>query len=193
MPRLFTPHVAPGTLAGLTQPRIELDDIALRPWRPADADGVTAAFTDPAIRTWHARSMEEGEAEAWIASWGERWKAEVDAGWAIAGADDGLLGQISLRCVDLTEGVASISYWVLPAARGRRVAPRALSALTEWAFGTLGLHRLQLEHSTRNPASCRVAERAGFPAEGVRRGGGLHADGHHDMHSHARIAGDAVA
>ncbi|GIG69436.1 GNAT family N-acetyltransferase [Phytomonospora endophytica] len=189
MPRLLTPHLAPGSLAERDQPDITADDITLRPWRLADAADVTGAFTDSAIRVWHARSMDEGEAEAWIASWRKRWNDEADAGWAITGAG-GLLGQISLRHIALEEGIASISYWVLPAARGRRVAPRALTALTGWAFGTLGLHRLQLEHSTANDASCRVAVKAGFPAEGTRRGGALHADGHHDMHLHARLATD---
>ena len=33
-----------------------------------------------------------------------------------------------------------------------------------------GLERVQLDHSTENPASCRVALAAGFEREGVRRG-----------------------
>jgi ribosomal-protein-alanine N-acetyltransferase len=62
--------------------------------------------------------------------------------------------------------------------------------MAAWAFGTLGLHRIEANHSTANPASCRVAERAGFAAEGVKRGEALHADGWHDMHLHARLATD---
>jgi RimJ/RimL family protein N-acetyltransferase len=63
-----------------------------------------------------------------------------------------------------------------------------VDAATRWAFD-VGFRRLQLEHSTQNPASCRVAEKAGFAAEGTRFGAALHADGHHDMHTHARLAG----
>jgi len=51
-----------------------------------------------------------------------------------------------------------------------------------------GLRRLELEHSTLNPASCRVAEKAGFTLEGTRHGAARHADGHHDMHVHVRLA-----
>jgi RimJ/RimL family protein N-acetyltransferase len=80
---------------------------------------------------------------------------------------------------------------VLPGARGRRVASRALSAVTAWSFATLGLHRVEVSHSTANVASCRVAEQAGFAAEGTKRGEALHADGWHDMHLHARLASDA--
>ena len=44
-----------------------------------------------------------------------------------------------------------------------------------------------------NPASCRVAVKAGFREEGVRRGAALHADGWHDMHVHALLADDDQA
>jgi RimJ/RimL family protein N-acetyltransferase len=101
-----------------------------------------------------------------------------------------VLGQISLRTVNLDEGTAEVSYWVMPAARGRGVAHRALATMTTWAFEVLGLHRIEVLHSTQNPASCRVADRAGYIAEGVKRSEALHADGWHDMHLHARLATD---
>src|SRR5205823_6153166 len=53
--------------------------------------------------------------------------------------------------------------------------PRALEALAAWVFPTVGLYRLQLSHSTANPGSCRVADKAGFAAEGTKRGEGWHA------------------
>ena len=79
---------------------------------------------------------------------------------------------------------------MLPAARGRNVAARALGALTEWAFSKLGLHRIELVHSVANQASCRVADKAGYLAEGTKRQQTLHADGWHDMHLHARLRTD---
>ncbi len=133
--------------------------------------------------------MTDREAADWIDSWPGRWREETDAAWAVLDAA-AVVGQIGLRRVDLAEGVASVSYWVLPVARGRRIAPRALDALTAWSFRTLGLHRLQLSHSTANRASCRVAQRAGFVFEGTKRGEALHADGWHDMHLHARLSTD---
>jgi RimJ/RimL family protein N-acetyltransferase len=133
--------------------------------------------------------MTPAEAAAWIAAWPGRWRGETGAGWAVARGET-VLGQVSLRRVDLTEGDGEVSYWVAPAARGRRLAPRALAALGGWAFGELGLHRIELSHSTRNVASCQVALRAGYPLEGTRRSAVVHADGWHDMHLHARLAGD---
>jgi RimJ/RimL family protein N-acetyltransferase len=170
---------------------LHVDGFVLRAWQPEDAPAVVAAYSDPDIQQWHARSMTENEALDWIAAWPERWRQETDCGWAAA-SDEGVLGQISLRAVNLDEGRAGISYWVMPHARGRHIAPRALVAVTQWAFEVLGLHRIQVDHSTRNLASCRVAERAGYIVEGVKRSQALHADGWHDMHQHARIATDHV-
>jgi len=76
---------------------------------------------------------------------------------------------------------------VLPQARGRSVAPRALRAVTEWMFTHVGLHRIDLEHSTLNEASCRVAVKAQYVVEGTKLSSVLHADGWHDMHLHARL------
>mgnify|MGYP004481822009 CR=1 FL=1 len=188
VPRTIPPIAPAGTLAALEQPVLGLGDARLRPWEPADAPAVREAYTDPAIQRWHVRTLTAAEAEAWVGQWPGRWARETGAGWAIAREPDGvLLGQIALRRIDLEEGDAEISYWVVPAARGRKLAPRALTALTGWVFGTLGLHRIEVRHSTANEPSCRVAESAAFPYEGTLRSQALHDDGWHDMHVHARI------
>ena len=189
MPLLVDPVVEPGSLARLRQPVLELGDLVLRPWRAADARAVAEAYSEPGIQRWHARSMTEEEARAWVDSWSGRWARESGAGWAVAGAS-GLLGQISLRRLNLADGIGEVSYWVLPAARGRGVATRALCALSVWAFDLLHLHRVELVHSTMNPASCRVAGNAGYELEGTKRREALHGDGWHDMHLHARLADD---
>ncbi|MFB9363839.1 GNAT family N-acetyltransferase [Actinoplanes nipponensis] len=191
MPPLVAPLLDAGALARLEQPVLAGDGFVLRPWRAGDAAVVAGAYADPGIQQWHARSLSRTEAAAWVAQWPRRWRDESGAGWAVADdRDDTVLGQLSLRRIDLAEGLAEISYWVLPAARGRQLAARALTVLGGWGFGVLGLHRIEVLHSTRNVASCRVAERAGYPAEGTKRSEARHADGWHDMHLHARIAGD---
>jgi ribosomal-protein-alanine N-acetyltransferase len=79
---------------------------------------------------------------------------------------------------------------VLPEARGSGVATRALGAIADWAFAAVGFHRLELDHSIQNPASCRVAVKAGFVPEGTVRARALHFDGWHDMHVHGLLADD---
>jgi RimJ/RimL family protein N-acetyltransferase len=184
--KLVGPAVPAGRLSGIAQPSIAVDELLLRPWRESDVPDIVAAYRDPDIRRWHVRSMTDPEALAWLLSWADRWAAETGAGWAVE-ADGALVGRMGLSAVDLVEGDAAAGNWELPQARGRDIAPTALLALTEWMFTHVGLHRIHLEHSTRNEASCRVATKAQFALEGTMRSSVLHADGWHDMHLHARV------
>ncbi|MET8087556.1 GNAT family N-acetyltransferase [Micromonospora sp. NPDC005237] len=189
MPLLVAPALPAGSLAAQEQPHLPVrPGLTLRPWRDDDAPLVRAAFDCPAIQRWHVRRLDsDDEARAWTAQWSARWSAETAVSWAIVEDDDRPVGQVGLRQVSLAEASADVSYWVLPAARGAGVATEALLALTRWSFAA-GLHRLALEHSTANAASCRVATRGGFALEGVTRESVRHADGWHDMHLHARLA-----
>ncbi len=194
MPSLFEPVVAAGVLANRPQPTLEGRGVRLRPWDERDIPALIAAYGDPAIRHWHARTLaDESEARAWLRLRAENIQRETGIDWAIVDpADDAaLLGRAGLNQVDLAEGVAEAAYWVTPAHRGHGIAARGTGVLADWAFDELGLHRLGLLHSSVNAASCRVAERAGFRYEGTLREQALHPDGWHDMHVHGRLAGDA--
>lgn len=149
---------------------------------------VMDACQDAAIQRWHAtRADSLAETREWIAGWQSGWAAETDAIWAVTEADSGvLLGRAGLKHLNFLHGTADVTYWTVAAARGRGLAPRAVEAMASWAF-TAGFHRLDLEHATGNTASCRVAEKTGFAAEGVRRSAWLLADGRHDVHAHARL------
>ncbi|RDI68409.1 GNAT family N-acetyltransferase [Nocardia pseudobrasiliensis] len=189
MALLIEPFLASDALVQLPQPILRAEDIVLRPWQAADVPVVVEAYSEPDIRRWHVRSMTEAEAREWVAAWPDRWNAGNGAGWAVAD-DSGVVGQISLRRLILADGLAEVSYWILPRARGRGLAATALSALTAWSFGELGLHRIEIRHSTSNPGSCRVARKAGYSVEGMQRRAGRHADGWHDVHLHARLGDD---
>lgn len=119
-----------------------------------------------------------------------RWQAELAAIWAVARPDGAAVGLIGWGDIDLQGGGAEIVYWLLPAARGAGVAVEATRRVSRWALDDLGLHRLRLCHSTANPASCRVADKAGYTLEGTQRSALLHADGWHDQHLHALVQGD---
>ena len=191
VPDLTAPVVRAGRLGGRPQPRLAAGGLVLRPFAEADVPGLVAAYGDPAIQQWHARSMTEDEARAWVAAREGRWGAESGGDWAVT--DGGaLVARVGLRTLSLAEGWAEAAYWVVPAARGRGVAARALDAVAAWLFDDVGLHRLELVHAVGNVASCRVAAKAGFRLEGTKRRQTLHPDGWHDMHLHARLAADAA-
>ncbi len=197
MPALVAPLMPAGCLAAVPQPTLPAENgLLLRPWLLTDAPAVVKAFEDPDIQRWHLkRADSEAEARQWITRWQQGWQDEAAAHWAVVDNDSGggnsegggVLGRVSLQSVILAGGQAEIAYWTAPWARGRGVCSRAVTAVSDWALGEAGFHRLELGHSTLNDASCRVAVRTGFVLEGVRRNALLHADGWHDMHLHARV------
>jgi RimJ/RimL family protein N-acetyltransferase len=95
------------------------------------------------------------------------------------------VGQAGLRAVNLANGIVSLSYWLLPSARGQGLATAAVAALEQWSF-TLGFRRIVIEHSTQNHASCRVATTAGYPLEGTLQNAWRHTNGRHNVHLHAK-------
>jgi len=181
MPRLVGAVVQPGALSGTEQPEIPVDgQLFLRPWDEEDVPAVVAAYAEADIREWNLYSLDEAEAREWIRSWSAAWDAETDAAWAIAKRSDrSVIGRVSLRGIFLPAGSAEVTYWVTPHNRRQGAASRATSALSRWAFESLGLHRLELMHSVRNASSCGVAVQAGFVSEGTKRSSLLHADGWH--------------
>lgn len=190
MPLLTNPVIPAGRLSGAEQPRIVIDDeLTLRPWDKSDAAAVVAVYQDAEIQRWHARTIAgEQEASELIAGWRRGWANETGASWAVVDHDDAVLGRMAIGSINLHEAVAGMGYWTAPAVRGRGIAPRALRAISRWAIENTGFHRLQLEHSTQNEASCKVAQKAGFRPEGTRISAALHRDGWHDMHVHGLIS-----
>lgn len=192
MPLLTPRTIESGRLAALEQPELPAEGgLRLRTWRDSDAPRVRAVYDDPAIQRWHARVLNsDDEALDLISGWRQSWVGETGASWAITDGAENLLGRVALHWLDVHDGIAGVAYWTTPGARGRGVCPRAVRATARWAVSA-GWHRLQLDHSVANAASCRAAGKAGFMPEGTRRSAGLHADGWHDMHTHVLIAPDS--
>jgi ribosomal-protein-alanine N-acetyltransferase len=85
-------------------------------------------------------------------------------------ADATLVGGLSIS--NVRRGVAqaaSIGYWIgLPHVRRGHMSD-AVKACLPFAFGTLGLHRLEAACLPHNIPSQRVLEKAGFKREGTAR------------------------
>lgn len=193
VPRLIADVVPAGTLGATDQPVLVIDDeLELRPFTAADVESVVTAFSTPDIQYFHSRHLDHDEALEWIEECGTAWRSEKSATWALADRRTAtVLGRVAIYLA-LAGGHGEVAYWVLPEGRGRGVASRACVAATTWAH-RIGLRRVELQHSTANSASRRVAVRAGFREEGVRRDALLHTDGWHDMVLYSHLASDAPA
>jgi RimJ/RimL family protein N-acetyltransferase len=147
--------------------------IALRPWLRGDTGLLAEASADPAIRRYSlSRSQPYTAAEA------AQELRDCESTWLTFDASGRPTGSVVIT--DVTTGdsfgqcgvdewsagdVAQIGYWLLPRARRRGLATRAVVLLTGWLFD-LGARRVFLTVVEDNHASVRVAQRAGFRLEG---------------------------
>jgi RimJ/RimL family protein N-acetyltransferase len=106
----------------------------------------------------------------------ERWLGRYEDGWA-TGDRAGFAAEAGRELVAFAAFVqlddalkqGEIGYVVAPAGRGRGIATRAVSLLTAWGLGDLGLQRIELRIDPRNTGSEKVAERCGYMREGTLR------------------------
>jgi RimJ/RimL family protein N-acetyltransferase len=66
-------------------------------------------------------------------------------------------------------GVAGLGYWVVPPARRRGLAGRAVGLMTGWGLSVAGFARAEAWVEPDNVASQRVLESNGFAREGLLR------------------------
>jgi [ribosomal protein S5]-alanine N-acetyltransferase len=141
--------------------------VRLRPLRPDDVAAYVGAFADDPDLA-RDRGLERAPDEAAVRSWME--VTDDFAELAIADAQDALVGSVMLYALDRRHKRAELGYWLVPAARGRGLATRALRLAVHWMFEDLGLERAQLVTTPDNTGSLAVARRLGFVEEGLLRG-----------------------
>lgn len=143
----------------------------LRRLSPADLGDVQELVRDPdTLRfTRIPEPPPEDFAQEWIARYEQARETGTKEAFAITADDGEFLGVALAPSIDEEAAEAELGYIVAAHARGRGVASEALDLLTRWAFEERGVQRAFLIIDVDNPASGRVAERAGYSREGVMR------------------------
>lgn len=150
--------------------------LVIRPWCMQDVAALVEACRDPVLRHWTGSPVEnDADAVRWVRAQQRGWAVGDRFGFAVLEAQSDptqgqLVGNVVLKEVASGKPSAEVGYWTAAHARGRGVAPRALEALTGWAFDTLGagrLKRLELLHQVDNSASCRVAQKSRYEFDGL--------------------------
>lgn len=163
-------------------------DVVLRPFTEADEVVLSRMFDEPLVRQWNPATAPFDAA---------RWRADANVTddahrtWAIADPDDGrFLGTVSVFGVERPGDAGEIGYRVLASEAGRGVATAAVRAAVPLAAAALAPSSLALMHAVANAASCRVAEKCGFPLESVVPGTEVYGDGRlYDEHVHRLVLG----
>jgi ribosomal-protein-alanine N-acetyltransferase len=139
--------------------------VSLRPPEERDLPAIERGIHDPAvIRAFGRPTM---SAEQLLELNRSRWDRGEAATFSICDGTGSCVGHVFLNLSGM--GRASVGYWLLPEARGRGLASRAVALVARWALRDLALARLALLTEPSNQQSQRVAERNGFLREGVLR------------------------
>lgn len=153
-------------------PPLTADGILLRRLAAGDVPWVTATCSDPEMHRWVPAipyPYSEENARRFIRNMGNSWEKGKGGPFVITDAASGeALGVVGLGLFE-DEGLGEVGYWLRHEARGRGAATIATRLVARWAFGSLGVHRMNLTTDPANVPSQRVAERAGFTREGLLR------------------------
>jgi RimJ/RimL family protein N-acetyltransferase len=164
--------------------RLEGRRLLLRDLTPADLPAVHAYGSDPeAVRyqAWGPNTPEDSR--AFLRAVMDAAAAEPRANYTLAielvdGGD--IIGTVSLLLHDAVHGQGELGYFLNRAAWGNGYATEAAHLVLEFAFETLGLHRVYATVDPRNAASVRVLQKLGMTQEGHLRETMLLRDGWRD-------------
>lgn len=153
-------------------PILRTTRLVLRPYVLSDAAQLQAlagarAIADTTRDIPHP--YPDGAAEAWIASYDERWRAGTFVSFAICDSvSDAVFGGMGLT-IKPEYASGELGYWIGVPFWGRGYCTEAAREVLAYGFEGLRLQRIEASHLTRNPASGRVLHKLGMQREGVRR------------------------
>lgn len=150
---------------------IEAPPLIVRPWRASDLKALVRNANNRKIwlnvRDRFPHPFTAADGRAWIAI------RAADTGYPHNFAiefESGAIGGIGMEFLtDVHRLTVEIGYWLGEPFWGRGFATIALRAVSEYAFATFDLRRIQATVYEWNPASARVLEKAGYEFEGRLR------------------------
>lgn len=160
--------------------RLRGRQVGLRPPRRGDAAPLCALLTANVehLAPWFPASpLTSGSAtpadvQVEVTRWRRAWRAD-DSYLLLMEARSrptGLAGWVALNRVQRGPWQSAwLGYWIDRDRQGQGMTTEAVDLALDFAFGALGLHRVQAAVLPRNPASARVLSKAGFRREGLSR------------------------
>lgn len=171
-------------------PVITTERLCLRQIKPSDADALFTIHSDvewmrwygvdPINRHYQARQLAELFASWFPAGTGFRWGLELKH-------DNRLIGTCGLFRWNKSWHNCVIGYEIARDLHGQGYMWEALTAVLDYGFNEMQLHRIQAETHPDNAASIRLATRLGFRFEGVHREQAFWADNYHDLNCYSLL------
>jgi RimJ/RimL family protein N-acetyltransferase len=155
-----------------TLPTIPARRLHLRWLDERDVPALFAIFSHPEVmRYWSRLPMTElSEARELLEEIRECFDRRSLFQWGVALSDgDRVVGTCTLSHVDERNRRAEIGYALARERWGEGLMTEALTALLDFAFGELRLHRIEADVDPANAASLGLLEKLGFAREGYLR------------------------
>jgi RimJ/RimL family protein N-acetyltransferase len=140
--------------------------VTLRPPDERDLKAIDLGVHDPAVVRWYGQPSSAID----VLRLNRRRWADGSPTFSICEMDDVCVGHAWVNVSTSDAAIGYVGYWLLPTARGRGLATRAVLLLSSWALHDVGITRLRLLTETANESSQRVAERSGFGRVGILAG-----------------------
>jgi RimJ/RimL family protein N-acetyltransferase len=153
-------------------PRLEGPRVLLRQLEARDLSDLLAVFGDPYVAKYWGGELLGSLEEA------QQLLAQITTGieqrqffqWAIAlKPEDSVVGTCTLFALNQRHRRAELGFALKRSHWGRGLGTEAVRVLVAFAFGRMGLHRLEADTDPRNDASRKLLSRLGFREEGYLR------------------------
>lgn len=99
-------------------------------------------------------------------------------------------GLIALKEIDPWNKKSELGYWLIPSFERKGIMVLSGMALIDYAFNTLGLHRIQIKVAVGNSRSSLIPEKLGFTLEGIERSGEKFTDHFIDLEVYSLLKND---
>lgn len=151
-------------------PSWRLGEFRLRPLRLSDAPAFHAYLSEPrVVEHTSFPELDLPAVEAMISRQLEGYAAATSRRWALADANDHLIGTCGFTSWSLPHAHAELAYDLAPAFWGRGLMRAAAEQVLSWAFDAAGFNRVHSFVMTSNGPSIGLLERLGFQREGTLR------------------------
>ena len=153
-------------------PVLETERLRLRAVKMDDAEAIFRALGDPeVVRYFGVAPMASlGEAKERVMTVQNAYATQKGIRWVITWRkSDEYLGSCAFWRLIKEHYAAELGYELARDYWGQGVMPEAVSAVLNYGFATMGLHRVEAHIHPDNTGSRRVLEKLGFVREGYFR------------------------
>lgn len=154
-------------------PVLRTDRLIIRRMNMHDAEDIFEYSSDPEVARhvlWSAFTN-IAEAKAYIRYSMRKYRSGEPASWCIEIADEKkVVGTIGYMWWQKDNSAVEVGYSLSRRYWNKGIMTEALREVIRYSFAECGIHRLEAQHETTNPASGAVMRKCGMRHEGTLRG-----------------------